>query len=878
MAAFLRRLRARIKYWNNAGELRKELDVHRELAAASFAANGHTERESHWKAARLLGNATIAREDARDVWIARWVQQAAQDARYGLRQLIRRPSFSLTALAMLVLGLGVTASLFTIFNATFLQPWRLPNPRRVFVAESTWIANHRKPARGGVFVTFSGYGLPYLSGTAIQRDAKTADYTFLEPNLFAVPFPTASGYPFLQGAFVADNFFDVLRVPLQIGRGFSAASASGMPVVVISDSAWRSYFGADNGIVGKTVPLAGVATTIVGVTGPGFHGLPPDQLDVIVAASSAGRWAEIPFAANLRTTDPELCCIEISGRLRPGFSRTSAAEELTFLMQRYAADHAVRPASVSVRGTSLAGRRGIESNQATLFALIAAGCILVWLLSCTNVWNLELARGIERQREVSIRLSLGAGRGRVVRQLLTEGLMLAAVAGVLAYLAASRIPPAVMTFLSDPSPFGYPTDASVAVFVAVFTVAATLVFSLAPALQLTRVGIRTSPIVTARGSRRIRSVVLATQIAIGAVLVITGSLLARSVTHALSGQADFAVGAVSLVSISPPKDNPDYQDHLQLRAAWARTAAAMKSEDVEFAPAFQAPIGDRKSLTTASGGNGRSFQSLIYPMASTGMAVLKIPMVSGRNYSDNAEDKEVVVNEQFAKRMWPGESPLGKAVDIDYPTPGRFVVVGVARNAHITSLGDIEPLIHSPLPRSVPFMLQALVRRDPVNEAAVRNVVATHEPALSVAIAPLSNNIRQAIRGAMSGATIAGALGALALTLAVVGIFGVFSFIVEERRKEIGIRVALGADRSQIGAGLVRLLALPLAAGLGAGVLMSTTAGLALRGYLLGISAFDPLAYLAAGAILGFAALAAAAVPMRRALRVDPATTLRQES
>jgi predicted permease len=509
----------------------------------------------------------------------------------------------------------------------------------------------------------------------------------------------------------------------------------------------------------------------------------------------------------------------------------------------------------------------------------------VWLLACTNVWNLELARGLERQREVSIRLSLGAGRGRIVRQLLTEGLMLAAIAGVLAYLAARQIPAVVMTFLSDASPFGYRPDAFVALFVAAFAVGATLLFSLAPALQLTRSGWLAAPVSAVRSNRRIRSIVLATQVAIGAVLVLTGSLLARSVSHALSGRADFAVGDVSVVTVSPPPDNPDYSDHLQLRAAWARTAATMTAEGVEFAPAMQPPISNRKSLAQASSGNGHSFQTLIYPMSSAGMSVLKIPIVAGRNYSDNAQEHEIVVNERFAARMWPGESPIGQVVDVELgrllngnaAEQTRFVVVGVAGNAHLTSLGDIEPLIHTPLPTSVPIHLQALVRRDPSNEAAVKKIIAEHEPALSVAIAPLADGIRGALRGAISGATIAGTLGALALVLAVVGIFGVFSFVVEERRREIGIRLALGADGAQISVSVLRMLMWPLATGLGAGVAMAVAASMALRGYLLGISPLDPLAYLTAGSILVFAALVAAFGPMRRAVRVDPAVTLRQE-
>jgi len=872
VGAFFRRLRARVKYWDHERQLARELEVHREMSERHHAEDAETRR----KVSLLLGNTTIAREDARAVWVARWLQQLIQDLRYGARGLARRPTFTLTALSMLVLGLGLTASLFAVFNAMFLRPWPVPDAGRVFVAESTWMQDHVRVTRGAR-MTFSSLGLPYASWPALKSGARAADYTFVELNTFRVPFETKGGFPFLRGAFVADNFFDVMRVPMQLGRAFSDASPSSEPAAVLTDSTWRQYFGGDTAIVGNAVMLSGVRATIVGVTAPGFEGLQPDELNVLVAASSAGKWTQIPFASNLRTNDATVCCLELRGRLRPGFSRAQASADLTFLMQRYAADHGVSPTSVTLRSTAALFRRGIDGDTATLLALVTAGCLLVWLLACTNVWNLELARGLERGREIMVRLSLGAGRGRIVRQFLTEGLILASMAGVLAYLVTAWLPGAIMNVFGGASPFGYQPDARVAIVIAALAVAAALLFSMAPALHVTRARLRGGPLTLSHSSGRLRHVMLAMQIAIGAVLILTGALLTRSVSNALNGHADFAVGSVSVVTISPPPDNPAYSDHLQLRAAWARTTESLASAGVPFAAAMQAPISNRKMLASAKGEDGRIFQTLVYAMAAGGMAVLDVPIVAGHNYSDAIDRREIVVNEAFAHRMWPGSSPLGKSIDLDYPEAGRYTVVGVARNAHLTSFGEMGPMVHRAMPKSVPIQLQAVLRRDATAEASVRKIIAEHDPALSVSIVPLSDSIRRALRDSINGATIASSLGAIALLLAIVGIFGVFSFVVEERRREIGIRLALGADRTQLSSSILRRLLWPLASGLAAGLALSALAGLALRGYLLGISPLDPIAYAAALAILTFAALAAAFVPMRRALRLDPAITLRQE-
>jgi hypothetical protein len=434
-----------------------------------------------------------------------------------------------------------------------------------------------------------------------------------------------------------------------------------------------------------------------------------------------------------------------------------------------------------------------------------------------------------------------------------------------------------MNVFGGSSPFGYRPDAWVALVIAALAGAAALLFSMAPALHVTRGGLGGRPLALSHSSGRVRHILLAMQVSIGAVLILTGALLTRSVSNALGGHADFAIGSVSVVTISPPPDNPDYSDHLQLRAAWARTAESLASAGIAFAPALQAPISNRKALASAQGDNGRIFQTLVYGMAAEGMNVLDIPLVAGRNYSDAIDEREIVVNEEFARRMWPGSSPLGKSVDLDYPEAGRYTVVGVARNAHLTAFGEMRPMVHRAMPRSVPIRLEAVVRRDPATEASVRKIIAGRDPALSVSIVPLSDSIRRALRDAINGATIASSLGGVALLLAIVGIFGVFSFVVEERRREIGIRLALGADRAQLSGSILRRLLWPLASGLGAGLAMSVLAGIALRGYLLGISPLDPIAYAAALAILALAALAAAFVPMRRALQLDPAITLRQE-
>jgi predicted permease len=877
MRTFLRRLRARVKYWNHARDVAREIEVHREMAAARLARDGACREEARAGASRLLGNTTLSREEARDVWIARWLQDISQDVRYGVRSLKGRPSFTVTALGMLVLGLGLSASVFSVFNAIFLRSWPLPDPDRVVVVRTTWGQDRERLASGGAALSFGTAGLPYQSWLEIRRDARTAAYTFASYDTFGVPFKTPAGLPYLNGAFVDDDFFDVLRVPMQIGAGFTGAHGTGATVAVITDSTWHRYFKGDPAIIGTTITLSGVAATVVGVTRSGFEGLPPTEMNVIVPASAASHWPRKYLATALNATDPRDCCVSVSGRLRPGMSIGEAKTELTFLMGRYTTDRGTTPTLVFVSGTSALSQRDLAPKTAAAVSLIAAGCGLVWLLVCANVGNLELARGLAREREVQTRLSLGAGRGRIVRQFLTEGVMLAALAGTLAYFAAGSSSHALATFLNDSSAFGFAPDRRVAIVIACLAIVAALLFSLAPALQVTRGGPRAAALSPARRPRRLRGLLLGTQVAIGAVLTLTGALLTHSVSNALSGRADFAVSALSVVTISPPVENPNYADHLQLRAAWARTTEAMSLAGIPFASAMQPPIGTRKSESKASAEGARSIQADVFPMAANGMSLLDIPIVAGRNYSDIAAMNEVVVNETFAQRMWPGDSALGKWIEVEYPEKGRRTIVGVARDSHLTSFGELKPMIHEPLPHSVPFKLQALIRRDATNESLVRKVLAQQDPALGVAVVPLSDSIRQALRDAISGASIAGVLGGLALALAIAGIFGVFAFIVEERRKEIGIRLALGADRVQISASMVRVLAWPLALGLMFGMMLAVIAGMALRRYLLGISPLDPLAYAGTVALLMIAAVTAAFIPLRRAMRVDPAITLRQD-
>jgi predicted permease len=865
MTRWLRQLRARIKYRRFERDLREELAAHRAMVEDNLMAGGAKGFDARREAARRLGNITLAREDARAMWIPVALQQLAQDARYAARLMRRQPGFTLAAVAMLTIGLGLVAGGYTVVNGLFLRGWAVPDSARVFRA----VAERRpdSPSAGRTYDGFSLGAVEYISARA-----RAADYLGYQIEAFSVSDRSGERGTHRQGMLGTDRFFETLRIPLQLGTGFGTPTGDASRAV-ISDRVWRQQFGADPHIIGRTIWLKELPVVVVGVTAAGFEGLGERLLDV-VADSNFARADGIRYRRRTEEWfDDRVCCISVAGRMRAGWTREQVRQELRLLTLQYRRGIAQPDLQVDLTSTvpaaSLSGR-----GLASVLSLIGAGITLVLLLTCANVGNLFLARTLRREREVAMRLSLGASRGRIVRQLLTEGLVLAAIAGTGAYAMATGMP-SVMQLLDDGGTRSmFAPDWRVAAFTVAGVVTTCLLVSLAPALQTTRIVWRGAmPAMSAR-TGPMRGIVLATQIAIAAVLVLSATLIARGIGHAVSVPADFALHTTTAISLQAPANRDLVARSTAVRDALRRAAG---QPELRVGLAGTMPASARAGLSTSvrQPHNDLQFRAQLVPLSAAAAGILELRLASGRWHGDERQARELVINETLARQIWGDANPIGQPLELNFDDT-VYAVVGVAHDAHLTTLSRVEPMVHT-APTASSGLDVLLARSEPGLDSRIRTAIARIDPQLSVTLTPLSSSVTDTIKGALGGAVIAGGLAVVALVLAVIGVFGVFSYLIEERRREIGIRLALGASRVRLGRALFQATRGAVIGGLVAGLVLSAIAGVLLRSFLFGLSPADPISYGAVAMVLMVAALAATAIPLRRALRVDPAVTLRAE-
>jgi predicted permease len=507
---------------------------------------------------------------------------------------------------------------------------------------------------------------------------------------------------------------------------------------------------------------------------------------------------------------------------------------------------------------------------ALTFTLLGAAVILVWGLTCANVGNLFLARSLKRNREIAVRLALGASRGRLVRQLLAEGLVLAAIAGSLALAFAAGVP--ILAAQLDGNAAMFAPDSLVAAVVGLATIATCLLVALAPALYSTRINWKGAGRTSTVRPGRLREVILAVQIGVASVLVLSATLIGRGILQASTARADFALHSTTAVEFQLPSSATDAQRKLTRLGI----RAAVDGSSGEYGLAESVPASERVGLqTTVRPVSGRvEYRANLLQMSSATFQVLEIPFLEGRPASDVAGQLEAVINQTLAKRVSPDGSALGQVLHLGFDS-AQYTVVGVTQDVHLTGMGEIEPLIHtSQINSRLGFIL---TRTTPGLRERMTALAKSVDPALTVRLIPLSEAVQASLKLAWTGAAAASGLAAIALLLAVIGVFGVFSYLIEERRQEIGIRLALGATKGQVRTALASACRRPVVMGVLLGLGLSVLAGNLLRGILFGLSPIDPVSYLIVTAVLLLAALVATAVPVRRALRVDPAVTLRAE-
>lgn len=817
------------------------------------------------------------------------MEQLLIDIRHGARLLVRQKAFTAVAVASLALGIGANTTLFSLVSGLLLQP--LPG---------------RDPARLCTVYT-SDYSGP-LYGTSAYPD-------FLEFREGGRAFESLAAYGvkpllFTEGResdrvlaqFVTGNFFDVLGLQASYGRTvLKGEETEGQhPVVVLSEPFWRRRFGADPAVVGRAVALNGKPFTVVGIGPAGFPGLVRGigvELFVPLAMQPALSGDSLKARGNRN--------LMLIGRLRPGARVEEARAELSVVARRL---HAAYPESWSDRrgqarqvsvlpedaSRVLPMVRGpITAFLAVLFAAVA----LVLLLACSNVASLLLARASARRREIAIRVALGAGRSRLVRQLLTESLLLAAVAGVLGVALAAGALRAILA-LRPPLPFslalGLTLDGRVLLFAGAASLLTGVAFGLLPALRASGTApmeaLKAGAAERARRAFALRDTLVVAQVAGSLVLLAGAGLFLRSLARAQAIDPGFDPHRALVFSLDLEAQGYDAARGASFYAALQDRLAAMPGvSGATFSTYLPLTLGGERRGFRAVGytpGPGEDMEVASSFVGADYFETMRTGLVRGRGFTlQDAPGTRpvVVVNEAFVRRFWPGRDGLGEAIVLPW-RDGEVTleVIGIARDGKYNSLGESPtPYVFYPH-RQLYRSQMAVVVRARADVAAlgpeVRKLVQSLDPTIAVYDAKtLDAHLGTALYPARAAATLLGLTGVLALVLAAIGLYGVLSYLVALRTREIGVRLALGARREDVlrlvvGRGL-RLAGIGLAIGLALSAGVTRFASF----LLYGTSPLDPATFTAVVALLLGVALLAAWVPARRALAVEPVVALRED-
>ncbi len=814
------------------------------------------------------------------------MQILLQDIRYGLRMLGRNPGFTAVAVLAIALGIGVNAGIFSVLNGAALRMLPVPSAEQIVSVDQIF---HGKIKR-------NVHGEPTLFSYSEYQEYRANNHVF--SGLIAYdPFLTATlaggRARQLAGQLTSCNYFEALNEHPQAGRGFveadCAVSGAGA-VVVLSDQLWQGAFAADPTLIGKRVVLNRTAFTVIGIAPKGFGGTEP------VPSSF---WVPITMQPALEPDsdllgDANVSWLALLGRVKPGVSISKVRADLSVIADSIDERHAGRKTSLAIRTATFLGRPQEHNLALGAAAVILVGFGLVLLIACANVANLMLARATARQREMAIRLSVGAGRWRLIRQLLTESLLLALMGGVAGSILAFWSFEALSNFVISHLPHGTPElalnvtpDVRVLGYALLLTVITGVVTGLAPALQASRADVNTGlkegdSGLGGRGGGWLRHSLVAAQVAVCMILLIAAGLLLRGLYFAQTVDPGFTMNGITVASMDLRTQGYKEEPAAAIERRLKEKVAALPGVD-GIAEARQTPLNDNHWVTNFSVPGQPAEYDIEDNAVSQGyFSMIGIPIVRGRDFTEQevrSGANVAIVTETTARKFWPGEDPIGKI--LRQGGKADLQIVGVVRDAQVSHLGEAAKLyVYLPAGPKEQSRLQLMIHGGggfAAVAASVRSAAADVDPDVLVDVTKLEDNLEIWRVPARIVAGLSGALGALALLLAGVGVYGVVSYAVSRRTREIGIRMTLGADGRDVMGMMLRQSMRPVLVGGAIGIAACAGISWVLSSLLFGISAHDPIAFLLVPAFLLGIALLASYVPARRATKVNPIVALRYE-
>lgn len=801
------------------------------------------------------------------------------DLRYALRNVFKQPMFSAVVVLTLALGIGANTAIFTVVNAVVLRPLPFQDSERLTMIWTTKDANQEQP------LSFSDYN-------DLKNQTKSFSAVGAASPLWSFTLTGAGEPEPLQGMYVSANLFELLRVAPGRGRGFTGEEdrVGGTPVAIISHGLWERRYGGDQNIAGKTIMIGGNAATVVGVMPPDFQLLEP----------AAELW--LPLSQNqFASSARQVRLLSVIGRLADNVKPAAANAELNTIASQWAAQYADSNTGVGLRVVPLHDQVTGKVRPALLLLLGAVGLVL--LIACANIINLMLVRSASRQKEIAVRAALGAGRMRLLRQLLTESVTLSLIGGAAGVVLGSWGVQALLAL--NPIPIPRYNEIRLDVTVLVFTLAASTITGvlsgLAPAWQTLKFDLHSAlkeggrAAIADSGQRRLSSLLVIAETAMAMILLIGAGLLLKSFAHLLDVKPGFVTENVLTMQVGLP--NSSYQQPEKrvafLQQLETNLRAAPEVASVGFVTRLPL-MSALNNITTFLAIEGRPVPAgerpeIDFRRASTGyFQTMGIPLLAGRLVTEQDVTNNagaVVINEAMAKRFWPGEDPVGKRISTALSSGQQTqwqTIVGVVGSVRHLGL-DVEPRpeIYYHTNTSPPFSPVVVIRTtsDPQRLISIaRAKVRELDRDLPISnINTMEQLVAQSVAQRRFGMFLVGIFAALALVLAIVGIYGVVSYSVAQRTTEIGVRMALGASATDV-LKLVLKHGMTLALiGVAIGLIGAYSVTRLMVSMLFEVKPTDVATFAIVSVGLILVALLACYVPARRAMKVDPLVALRYE-